>query len=54
MTEIEPEHNDKSGLGIMKTLANLETKVIHMTCSTTAHLDLFKPAPPKLISMAED
>ena len=54
VTEIEPEHIDKSGSGIMKTLANLETKVVHMTRSATARLDLFKPAPPKLISMAED
>ena len=38
----------------MQSLASLETKVIHMTHSATACLELFKPAPPKLISKEED
>jgi hypothetical protein len=32
----------------------LETKVIHMTRSATARLQLFKPAPPKSVSIEED
>ena len=56
-SDLEQESDDLSkdaGSGIMRTLTSLETKVVHMTRSATARLDLFKPAPPKLVSMAED
>ena len=56
-SDLEQESNDlvkDAGSGIMRTLTSLETKVVHMTHSAMARLDLFKPAPPKLVSMAED
>ena len=59
VTEPEPESDGiakkaAKTSGIMQSLASLETKVIHMTRSATARLELFKPAPPKLISIEED
>ena len=43
-SDLEQESDDLSkdaGSGIMRTLTSLETKVVHMTRSATARLDLF-------------
>ncbi len=38
----------------MDTLESLETKVIHMTHSATAQLELFKVSPLNVVSLEED
>ena len=40
--------------GLMKSLANLENDIIHMTRSTSSRLNLFRVAPPKVVSLKED
>ena len=40
--------------GLMKSLANLENDIIHMTRSTSSRLNLFRVAPPKVVSLEED
>ncbi|KAH9031356.1 hypothetical protein EDB85DRAFT_1891161 [Lactarius pseudohatsudake] len=52
--ETESEEVAEPASGFMQSLASLETKVVHMTRSVTARLELFKPAPPMSISLEED
>ena len=57
-SDLESNNDDEEAVepvsGITTTLASLEVKIIHMTRSATARLELFNPAPPKAISMEED
>jgi hypothetical protein len=66
-TEEENSDNDYSDHGtqhknsqrhpmssLVESIANIETGIIHMTHSATAHLDLFTAAPLKTMSIAED
>ena len=50
------EPNESTALisGLLASIDNMETSIIHMTRSTTARLDLFTTPPPKIISLAED
>ena len=40
--------------GLLISIANMETSVIHMTRSASARLDLFTAAPPKIVSVEKD
>jgi hypothetical protein len=41
-------------LGLMVSIANMESSIIHMTHSVTARLNLYTTAPPKVILLKED
>ena len=40
--------------GLMVSIANLESSIIHMTCSATAKLNLYVAKPPRTVSYHED
>ena len=46
------DHQPVSGL--MVSITNLESSIIHMTCSATAKLNLYVAKPPRTVSYHED
>ena len=56
--EVDGEDEDSKAepviSGLMVSIANIENNTIHMTRSSTARLNLFSVAPPKVVSSEED
>lgn len=53
-SEDAPQDSMKQISGLMVSIANIESSIIHMTHSATAKLNLYTATPPKTVSLKED